>query len=311
MPVKYLFCAILGSCLTSAAVAAQRSFVSVTGSDANVGSGCAVTTPCRTFGTALSVTDAGGEILVLSSGGYEAVSVNKSIAIIAPPGVHAGIAVTTGNGISIDTPGANVVLRGLSILGLGGSNGIAMTAGSKLAVENCVVAGFRSAGVLVTAAAAVRIHNSLIRDQGAGGIRLSGGATADISRSKLLGNAYGGVVVETNSPGMVTRASISESMVVGIKDGADWGISAESYTATGTALVEVIRSTISNTTKGVVAYSTVGGSSVATLAKSQVNGNVTGMEQLGAGAIFRTPGNNTVRANEFNSSGTLTPLAPI
>lgn len=311
MLTKNIFGAILGLCLSGAADAAQRSFVSITGSDGNIGSECAVTSPCRNFAAALSVTDAGGEILVLDTGSYESVSLNKSVAIIAPPGVHAGIGVATGNGVSIDTPGVNVVLRGLSITGFGGSNGIAMTAGAKLSIENCVVAGFRSTGVVVTTPAKIRIYDSLIRDHGAGGVRLSAGATADIARSKFLGNAYGGVIVESSTPGTVTRASVSRTIVVGIKNGADWGISAESYNGTGTALVEVTRSTISNTTRGVVAYSTVGGASVATLAASQVNGNVTGLEQLGSGAIFRTRSNNAVQANDANSSGTLTTLAAI
>ncbi len=51
------------------AYAAQRTFVSTSGSDANTASNCTSTAPCRGFTAALTVTDAGGEIVVLTSGG--------------------------------------------------------------------------------------------------------------------------------------------------------------------------------------------------------------------------------------------------
>ncbi len=295
--------------LAAVANAAPRSFVSIVGSDVNVSSSCAATAPCRNIAAALSVTDTGGEIITLTSGGYEGANLNKSVSVIAPPGIHAGINVSTGTGLTIDTSGVTVVLRGLNIHGIGGNHGVAMSNGVMLSIEHCVISGMRSAGVSVTTPAVVRIYDTIIRDQGAGGLRLSNGARADIARSKFLGNAYGAVVVETNTPGTTTRASVSESMVVGIKDGADWGISAESYHASASAQVEVIRSTISNTTKGVVAYSTLGGPSVAVLSRSRVTGNTTGLEQLGGGSVFRTRANNSVHANAANSSGTLTPLA--
>jgi hypothetical protein len=72
-----------------AAEAAQRTFVSAgSGSDANP---CSRALPCRSFGTAIGQTDSGGEVVVLDSGGYGPVTVTQSVAIIAPPGVHAAV----------------------------------------------------------------------------------------------------------------------------------------------------------------------------------------------------------------------------
>jgi hypothetical protein len=48
-----------------ASAAAQRTFVAVTGNDANP---CAVAAPCRSFPAAIAATAAGGEVIVLESG---------------------------------------------------------------------------------------------------------------------------------------------------------------------------------------------------------------------------------------------------
>ncbi|MBI3150337.1 MAG: hypothetical protein HYZ17_17675 [Betaproteobacteria bacterium] len=138
-------CVLLLSFAAASSVhAAQRTFVATSGSDANTASNCSNTLPCRGFTAALTVTDSGGEIIVLSSGGYGPVTINKSVSIIAPEGIYAGISVFSGNGITIATAGVNVVLRGLSINRLAGiGSGIDMTGGDSLVVQNCVVTNFR------------------------------------------------------------------------------------------------------------------------------------------------------------------------
>ena len=69
--------------LAFSANAAQRTFVATSGSDANTASNCSNTAPCRGFSAALTVTDSGGEIIVLSSGGYGAVTIDKAKVIKA------------------------------------------------------------------------------------------------------------------------------------------------------------------------------------------------------------------------------------
>jgi hypothetical protein len=51
----------------------------------------------------------------VDSGGYGAVTIGKTVSIISPPGIYAGISVFSGAGVAINAPGATVVLRGLSI----------------------------------------------------------------------------------------------------------------------------------------------------------------------------------------------------
>src|SRR6266571_3304227 len=104
--------AVLVSILVSTGVLAQnnRSAVSLTGNDA---ASCTVPDPCRTFDVAISKTNAGGEVIVLSSAGYGPFTVTKSVSIISPPAYHAAIAPTSGDAISVIVDSALVVLRGL------------------------------------------------------------------------------------------------------------------------------------------------------------------------------------------------------
>src|SRR5205085_4552356 len=72
-----------------------------------------------------------------------------------PLGVYAGVTVTSGDGITVTIGTSDtVVLRGLTINGAGGTNGINFTAGGNLHVESCVVSGFSSnAGIFVPSGA--------------------------------------------------------------------------------------------------------------------------------------------------------------
>src|SRR5437870_1716555 len=133
--------------LVSVSLFAQnnRSAVSLSGNDA---ASCTVPDPCRTFDVAISKTNAGGEVIVLSSAGYGPFTVTKSVSIISPPAYHAALAPTSGDAITITADNAVIVLRGLTLNGsLGASTGIDFTgaatiSNSSVFVENCVITGF-------------------------------------------------------------------------------------------------------------------------------------------------------------------------
>jgi len=96
-----------------AAAASQRTFVSTAGVD---NPACSVASPCRTFMGAVAATTKRGEVIVLDSGGYGQIIITQSISIIAPPGVYAGVSVSSGDGITITTANNDsVTLRGLTI----------------------------------------------------------------------------------------------------------------------------------------------------------------------------------------------------
>jgi hypothetical protein len=187
-----LLCATFLVCTDASAVG--RTFVKSTGVDSNTASNCGPTTPCRTFGAALSVTDSGGEVVVLDSAGYgpSPINITQSVSITAPDGVYAGITVAAGDGIVINGSSIAVSLQGLRINGVGGANGINFAAGSELHIRNCAVSKMTSNGIQVTATpATIFINDVEVRDNGQSGILLSGAMTAILDRVRADANAYG------------------------------------------------------------------------------------------------------------------------
>jgi hypothetical protein len=96
----------LGFASSSAVAASSRTLVSGTGSDTGV---CAISTPCRTFAYALTQTAPSGGIIVLSSAGYGAVTINQAVSIINTSN-FAGVTVASGNGITINAGASDSVV---------------------------------------------------------------------------------------------------------------------------------------------------------------------------------------------------------
>jgi parallel beta helix pectate lyase-like protein len=198
------------------AIAVPRVFVSGLGNDANPGS---ITSPKRSFASALTVTDAGGEIIVLDSAGYGPVTINKSVSIISPTGVYAGVTATSGDGITVNAGTGDVVtLRGLTLNGVGGGSGINFIAGDRLHVENCVVNGF-SFGIIVdgggVASAQLFVKDTTCRENAQGINIFAGNGTLDHVR--LEGNTNVGLIVSNSG----VSASIANSVVSGNNTGID------------------------------------------------------------------------------------------
>src|SRR2546421_8876939 len=98
---------------------ASRTWVSGVGDDVNPGSR---TAPCKTFAGAISKTAAGGEISVLDPGGFGTVTIGQGMTLDGD-GTLASILSAGGiNGVTINAPGATVILRSLSINGGGSGN---------------------------------------------------------------------------------------------------------------------------------------------------------------------------------------------
>src|SRR5215211_467642 len=111
---------------------ATRTWVASGGDD---GDPCSRTAPCKTFAGAISKTAAGGEINCLDSGGFGAVTINKSMTISCEGSV--GGVVVAGTNAIVFNGGANdyLFLKGLDIEGTGtGLVGIKMNSGALLHV---------------------------------------------------------------------------------------------------------------------------------------------------------------------------------
>jgi len=59
---------------------------------------------CRGFARAITQTNAGGKVIVLDSARYGPVTITKSISLIAPAGIYAGITVFSGDGVTVNAP---------------------------------------------------------------------------------------------------------------------------------------------------------------------------------------------------------------
>ena len=226
---------------TPAFATAPRTFVASYGNDANA---CSVTAPCRGFAMAVSQTNTRGEVIVLDSAGYGAVTIGKSVSIIAPRGVYAGISVSSGNGVTINAPGVTVVLRGLTINFPGGihfnNQGIAFYQGASLLVEDCDISNLVY-GIKATAPGGnVAVRNTVLRDNTLYGFSAEGSVLASLDWVRLENNnigvfAKGGSVVTISNSvlwnsanvgvyaralaGETTRVMVTHSTIVGIADG--------------------------------------------------------------------------------------------
>jgi hypothetical protein len=168
--------------VSMASGSAQRTFVSAgSGSDANP---CTRALPCRNFAAAIAQTAAGGEVIALDSGGYGPVTIGSSISLIAAPGVYAGITAFSGAAVTISAGASDVVtLRGLTLNGLGGDEGVNFQSGGALYVQQDVIKGFNSYGLLLepTNSASVRVEDTTVSRSGTG---------------VFLGSVAGGAIVK-------------------------------------------------------------------------------------------------------------------
>ncbi len=193
-----------------AGAAAKRTFVASHGVD---NPNCSIVAPCRNLSAAITATNAGGEVIVQDSAGYGAVTITKSVSIIVPPGIYGGISVLSGNGVTINAPGATVVLRGLSINGQGGTHGILLQQAARVRVESCVVSNMAGVGVYHQADnGEMIVLDTISRDNGDAGFSLvarDASIVLDHVRSEHnvnVGFYMAPVVPATSASAMVTNS---------------------------------------------------------------------------------------------------------
>jgi hypothetical protein len=302
---------------------AQRTFVASYGSDANP---CSIANPCRSFGAAIALTATNGEIIVLDAAGYGIVTVTKSVSIIAPSGIYAGVSVGSGaNGVTINAPGIDVRLKGLTINGVSPSSGdgVLIMQAASVSIENCAISNLGQYGVESTASADVTISKSTLRSNGGGvrshlgtlsmldtvaaasvtvpgiGVWIDAGK-ATLTRALVAGNTGGGVTVpSTASPTMLTTTS---SAIVG---NGTAGIDVASSSAGAPAHADIARNTIvANGTWGIVFSSSSSGPVVGDTSGNLLIGHAQqAIIASGSAATARISGNSAFR-NGTGMSGT-------
>jgi hypothetical protein len=289
---------------------AARTFVSPTGSDSNL---CTLVAPCRYFQAAFAQTNAGGEIAVLGTAGYNngaTFTINKAISIVNPGGFEAGIIVPSGgNGIVI-AAGVNdaVSLRGLTIEGGGvGQTGIQFNSGASLTVVNCVSRHMTNYGInfFPNATSSLAVSNSVVADNGVDGVHLqpggSGAVTAVFDHVEANNNGSSGINVLGNASTGTVNVTVSESVVA---HNPTAGLTAFSVTGQAPTTLSVFHSVVAS--NGFSLYADGTGVTLR-VAQSMVTGNTNGWLAADGGELD-SYGDNYIDGNGGNI-GSLTPIA--
>jgi hypothetical protein len=292
-----LAAALLGHVSLASALSLRTWVSGAGGDDANP---CTRTQPCRTFAAALVATAAGGAVQVIDNGSYGAATITRPVTIEGAGNI-ASIVWTAGNGITVNTPGANdtVVLRGLQLDGGGsGAAGIRVYAVGKLLVERCTIQNSTAHGIdfeSTTASSYLLVNDSTING------------------NVGMGGTSSGVYLGTASNAVLDRVRIVQNGIgVQVRAGAlsvrDSTLSGNSQANVKVIAVAQARAAID----GTLISDSIGGSGIAVqgfaanvwLSNSTVTGNNVGLTAL-SGAI-NSFGNNRIFANTSDGTTTTT-----
>jgi hypothetical protein len=276
---------------------ATRTWVSGVGDDANP---CSRTAPCKTFAGAVSKTAVSGEIDCIDPGGFGTVTITKSLTIDGT-GTFASILSAGTNGVNVNdsasaTPQTSIVtLRSLSINGAGtGIQGLNVTSGKTLYVENVEIFGMTGNGVNVALTAVpsgaagymVFLDDVDVRDlRGASsiGVKLSApgsfvAATMDHVRTERIptGVQVGNNAVATIRNSLFTLGGTGVEMLNGAAGGAQ-------------GIIE--NTMLTNNTTGLAA------GSGSTTRLSQVSIILNSTDISAGGGTVRSSGNNRILDN--------------
>jgi hypothetical protein len=291
--------AVVATILVSSFAFSQnnRSAVSLTGSDA---ASCAVADPCRSFTAAIAATNDGGEVIALSSAGYGPFTVNQSVSIISPAGIHAALTATSGSAITINGSGINVVLRNLWINALGAVTGIDLMAAHQLHVEGCSISNFVRAVYVETAADTyLSIEDSYIRMNNLGVYVLpTGGVTRmTVDKCRIENNAFYGFNLSPGT-GTVADSIIRESLVTSNSEGLYFSPSALGMGSTNVEGCAFVHNADTALTGG-------GANKIIRVSQSYIANNGTGLSSSG-GDDLRSFGNNRLAGNGTDGAFTST-----
>jgi hypothetical protein len=265
----------------------QRTFVSAaTGNDANP---CSRTAPCRNFAAAIAQTAQNGEVIALDSGGYGPVTINQSIALIAPQGVYAGITAFSGNNaIEINAATTDtVILRGLTLNSLNANIGVNVDSVGKLIVDDVTIKNFNNVAmeVVTSADSETYVQDSLIQNNFIG------------IRFRPLGGTERGWISNTRAEGNSYAFENRDSSIMTIRDSAAVRTAVTGYgTFFAGSEANLERDLASNGQFGIVASS-----GATRVSETMIVNNDTGIN--GSATSF---GNNRVYANMTNGSFTTT-----
>ncbi|HKQ76993.1 MAG TPA: tail fiber domain-containing protein [Blastocatellia bacterium] len=282
------------ACGLGTMIRAQRiqTYVSAAGSDNNL---CLRNSPCRTLGRAVAAMLPGdGEVIVLDSGDYGAVTIEKSVTIHAPEGVYAGVSGSGPNGAGITIKAGDndvVVLRGLTLSGNPGGEAIVFKTGGALHVENCVISGWGLRGINFAPAGGGKdgvsqlfVKDTIVRNNADIGIWIkseTGQASASLDRCRL----------EQNGSGLLAGSNT----VVTIRDSIAAGNHAVGFWANPQASATEVNLENCAATKNAIGLNAQAGA-VMRASNTTITNNTTGLSSRSGGKLL-SYGNNKLAGN--------------
>jgi len=268
-----------------------RTYVSGKGNDNNP---CSVSQPCGTLKAALALTLPGGEIFVLDSANYGAVTISQAVSITAA-GAGAGILVTSGAAVVVSAGATDVVnLRGLVLDGgQTGSTGIQFNSGAALVVQNAIVRNFSANGISFAPTGAAQLF---VTDT-----TVSGNTNSGILIAPASSNSVSGVVARISASGngvgiLASGGNVNLTMTDTVAGNNTYGVGATSSSA-----VMVRNSTFSNNTIGVSADQ----SALVRVGQSTLASNGTGWSAQN-NAQLQSYGDNNLNGNTVDGTPTMT-----
>lgn len=287
---------LLLSLFTFPSRAQVRTWVSSQGLDVNP---CTRIEPCRNFGAAITVVAPDGEVVALDSAGYGPITIAKNVSLIAPEGVHAAIAPTGGNAITVIAPASHVNLRNLYLNGQGASNGIDVSGGTNVSVENIVINGFSAFGLNFQGSGRLTVTNSTVRNCASTAINVEAGPIASFDGVRIFGNGDGLVSSATTS---IRESLAAHNSGAGFLALAGGKVAAEDTVSHGNSLgfaavsggiMTLSRCSATSNTTGVRAASS---GSRLYVSETTIAGNTTGVSVGAPGQVF-TRLNNLLQEN--------------
>src|SRR5262245_20904622 len=276
----------------------MRTYVSGVGNDS---SPCTASSPCKTFQAALALTVAGGEIYVLNSANYGAVTINKAVTITSE-GAVAGVLASSGIGITISAGASDVVnLRGLDLDGgNSGTVGIQFNSGQSLAIQKCSIRNFTNSGISIAPGAGATsflVSDTVVTNNGANGLLVAPTSSAAVNgvlnRVVASGNGLSSSGLGIFVYGGGTSGAVNVTMTDSVANNNYYGVGANA------AAAMVRNSTISNNMIGVRADQTA----IVRVGQTTITANGTGWQATNGG-LLQSYGNNNVSGN--GTDGTLT-----
>lgn len=298
------FCAVVSVAFGTEAWAKQA-FIASKGKDANA---CTRVAPCKSLQRGVNVAGAGGEVIVLDSTTVGAVTIAKSVSIVASPGVQVSLAAPAAGGansaVTISGDGIRVLLRGLTITAdpvTPQNSGVLVQQADAVTIENCVIKGFAGYGVVSYSPGVLAVTDSTVRDNGSAGIAV--GTDSGTSRTRAVldrvratrnGSGYGldaGIAVDAGADATIVDCLLADNfrgIAVSGRPGASATAVADNCVVThNTVGVFVGSQGLGNT----------GAESSLGVSRSSIVGNTLfGIEEQ-SGSKVTSYGDNTVRDN--------------